>query len=213
MWILLIPLIVAEILFWIALAYFAWRALSSFKAGNSMSAAIWMVLLLIPFGFYHYKHHEADKKEAKRAEEVAALARSSPLQAYPKFLEVYGHLTEFELLVILGEMGFNEVAIFQRPRRGKIYGRFVTLAPGCKTLSAEHLKTWKKRGRFGAPTKKDKECLIGEWKTVSDDRAGIAAVEYRHGNQATLLMPGNSWYGGTYEVRIRTAQGSQLLDY
>lgn len=213
MWILLIPLIIAEIVFWIALAYFARRAFRAFKAGNRIEIAVWVGLILIPFGFYYYKHIEADLREAERAEEVAAFSHAAPAQPYPKFLEVYGHLTEFELLIILGELKFDEVAVLQRPRRGGIYGKFVTLAPGCEKLASEHLKTWKKRGRSKAPTRKDKDCLIGEWKTISDDRTGIAAVEYRHGTQSTLQLPGNSWNNGTYEVRVRTAEGSQLIDY
>lgn len=213
MWILLIPLIIAEIVFWIALAYFALRAFKSFKSRNWAGTVFWMSLLLIPFGFYYYKHFEADIEETKRAEEVAAFSRSTVLQTHPKLLEVHGHLTEFELLIILGELGFDEVAVLQKPNRGEIYGQFIKLAPGCEKLGTEHLKTWQKRGRFGAPTKKDKGCLIGTWKHVSDDRTNISAVEYHHGNQTTLQKLGNSWYDGTYEVRVRTADGSQLVDY
>ena len=213
MWILLIPLIVAEIAFWAMLGFFAWRAVKATRMGNWAGAGVWFSLLLIPFAFYFFKHVEADQREAERAQEIAALPRAASPQSHPSLLEVYGNLTEFELLIMLGVLDFEEVAVLQRPHRGEVYGQFVKLAPGCERLGAEHLKTWKKRGRFGAPTRQDKDCLIGEWKTVSDDRDAIRAVVYRHGTQSTLLAPGNNWYGGAYQLSLRTDAGSQLIDY
>lgn len=213
MWILLIPLIIAEILFWIFVAYFAWKTFKAIRNGNRVGMILWGVLLAVPFIFYYYKHFEADLKEAERAEQVAAFERVDISAQRPKLVEVYGHLTEFETLVMLGPLGFDEVVVFQRPHRGEIYGQFIRLAPGCERLGAEKLALWKKRGRFKAPTKEDKACLIGEWKTVSDDRANIDAVEYRHGTQATLLLPGNNWYGGAYEVRLRNDETSRLVRY
>ena len=213
MWILLIPLIVAEILFWAILAWFAWRAIKALRIGNWMGASVWASLLLVPFAFYFYKHFEADRKEAARATEIAALSRAPPPQSRPDLLEVHGNLTEFELLIMLGALNFDEVAVLQRPHRGEVHGRFVRLAPGCRKRGVDHLETWNRRGRFGAPSKEDKACLIGEWKTVSDDRGALDAVEYRHGTQATLLPPGNNWSGGAYEVRLRTDAGSRLVAY
>lgn len=213
MWILLIPLIIAEVVFWTAMAYFGWRTFKAVTTGNWIGGAFWMGLFLVPFVFYQFKHFEADTREAERAKEIAALKLSEIPQNYPKLLEVYGHLTEFELLILLGQLKFDEVAVLQRPRRKGIYGQFVTLAPGCAPLGGKHLETWKKRGRFGAPTQSDKDCLISEWKTVPVDRDGIAAMEFRQGTQSTLRSPGINWSAGAYEVRIRTSDGSLLIEY
>ena len=168
---------------------------------------------LDPIFLFFYKQIEADVKEAARANTIAALPRAAVSQTYPKLLEVYGHATEFELLIFLNVLKFDEVAVLQRPRHGEIYGRFVTLVPGCEKLGIKHLETWKKRGRFGAPTQSDKDCLISVWKTVPDKRTAIPAVEYRHGTQSTLVPPGNNWASEAYELRVRTTVGAQLIDY
>ena len=213
MWILLIPLIVVEIAFWMALLFFAWRAFVAFDKRNWGLLTIWTCLILTPFVFYYYKHFEADRKEVARANEIAALSRNAPPKTYPRLLEVYGHATEFELLIYLSVLDFKEVTVFQRPHKGEIYGRFVRLAPGCRNRGIEHYNVWKKRKRFSAPEKQDKDCLIGDWKTVSDDRSKIPAVVYRHGTQSTLQIPGNSWASGAYEIQLRTKDNIQLLDY
>jgi len=213
MWILLVPVIFAEIIFWVCLGYFAWRALRAARNGNWLQATTFLGLISIPFVFYVYMHRQADAQEAARASVIAALPRAAPPQTYPKLLEVYGHATEFELLIFLDALKFDEVMVFQRPRRGEIYGRLVRLAAGCDGLGVAHLSAWKVRGRFGAPKQRDKDCLVAEWKTVSDDRAAIPAIEYRHGRHSTLLPPGNNWASGAYEVRLRSLGESKLLGY
>lgn len=213
MWILLIPLVVAEIAFWVALLYFAWRSYRAIVNGNRPVAAFWLCLIAVPFVFYFYKHMEADAKEVARANQIAALPRATMSKEYPKLLEIHGHATEFELLIFLDAMKFEQVVVFQRPRKGEIYGQFVTLAEGCEGRGIEHLNTWNKRGRFSYPTQSDKDCLIAEWKTVSDERSTIPAVEYRHGTQSTLVPPGNNWASGAYEVQARTANGTALIEY
>lgn len=213
MWILLVPLVLAEIIFWVFIIYFTWRALKAIRNGNWRQAAVFLGLNSIPFVFYFYMHLRADAQEAARANEVAALARTSPPRTYPKLLEVHGHATEFELLIFLDALKFDEVVVFQKPQRGEIYGRFVRLASGCDGLGVAHLGVWKKRGRFGAPDQRDKTCLLAEWKTVPDDRAAIPAIEYRHDRHSTLLPPGNNWSSGTYEVRLRLPGSSHLLAY
>lgn len=213
MWILLIPLIFAEILFWTFLAYFAWRVFNCFRTSNWMGLAFWLMLFSAPFIYYQYKHLEADRQEIIRAEQLATLARSELPETLPSFIEVYGHLTEHELLILLGGLGFSEVAVLQRPHRGEVYGFFAKLTPGCDALGQQYLERWKKLGRFKAPTKADKECIQIEWKTVSEDRSGIDAIEYRTGTESTLQKPGNSWYNGAYEVRLRTSARYDLLSY
>lgn len=213
MWLFLVPLIVAEIAFWIALIYFAWRAFKAFRNGNLPSMTVWLCLIAVPFIFYFYKHLEADLKEVARADAIAALPRASMSQSYPKLLEVHGHATEFELLIFLDVLKFSEVVVFQRPRKGEIYGQFVTLVPACKGLGMQHMKTWEKRGRFSAPKQSDKDCLITEWKNVSDKRANIPAVEYRQGTQSALVPRGTNWASGAYEVSVRTDDGTKLINY
>ena len=213
MWILLVPLVIAEIVFWGTLAFCAWRATRAFRDGNWPLASVFLGLIALPFVVYSYMHMRADAREAARAAEIAALTRSAPPQAMPKLLEVYGHATEFELLIFLDALNFQEVIVFQRPRRENIRGRFVTLVPECRGRGVSHLETWKRRGRFTAPTRQDKDCLIAEWKTVSANRAGTPALEYRHGTQATLVPPGTNWASGAYEVRLRTNETSKLLAY
>ena len=213
MWILLVPVILAEILFWSCLGYFAWRALKAARSGYWLQVATFLGLISIPFVFYGYMHRRADAQEAARATEIAALGRAAPPGNYPKLLEVHGHATEFELLIFLDALKFEEVMEFQKPRRGEIYGRLVRLAAGCDGLGVAHLRTWRLQGRFGAPKQRDKDCLVVDWKTVSDDRAAIPAVEYRHGTHSTLLPSGNNWASGAYEVRLRSLGGTQLLGY
>lgn len=214
MWILLLPVIVAEIMFWGGLTYCAWRAFKAFRHGNWALVAAFSGLISLLFIVYFHMHNRADMREAARATEISALARSGQPQTYPSLLEVYGYATEFELLIFLDALRFDDVIVFQHPRRsGEIYGRFVKLNLDCKGLGVAHLETWKKRGRFGATKKKDKNCLVAEWKTVSSDRATIPALEYRHGTQSTLLPPGNNWASGAYEVRLRAPDGNKLVAY
>ncbi|MEM9573600.1 MAG: hypothetical protein AAF870_00045 [Pseudomonadota bacterium] len=107
MWILLIPLVVAEIAFWVALVYFAWRGYRAIVNGNRPMAVIWLCLIAVPFVFYFYKHVEADAKEVERANQIAALPRAAISKEYPKLLEIHGHATEFELLIFLDAMTFE----------------------------------------------------------------------------------------------------------
>lgn len=213
MWILLIPLVVAEFAFWVALLYFAWRTYRAIVSGNRPIAAFWLCLIALPFIFYFYKHVEADAKEAARISHIASLPRATIAKDHPKLLEVHGHATEFELLIFLDAMKFEEVVVFQRPRQGEIYGLFSKLASGCEGLGIEHLETWKKRGRFSAPKQSDKDCLVTNWESVSDERAAIPAVEYRQGTQSTLVLGGNNWANGAFEVRLRTTDSSTLIEY
>lgn len=213
MWILLVPLIFAEIIFWFGIGYFAWRTLKAVRNKNLQQAATFLCLISIPFIFYFHMQKRADAQEAARASEIATLAVSAPPRTYLKLLEIYGHATEFELLIFLDALKFDEVMVFQKPRRGVIYGQLVRLAPGCDGLGIAHLRTWKIKGRFGAPSQNDKNCLVSEWKTVSDDRNAIPALEYRHGTLSTLLPSGNNWASGAYEVRLRSPNNSQLLGY
>lgn len=213
MWILLVPVILAEIIFWLCLGYFAWRAIKAVRNRSWLQVATFFSLISIPFIFYFYMHKHADAQEAARASTIAALARAAPPQTFPKLLEVFGHATEFELLIFLDALKFDEVMVFQKPLRGEIYGRLVRLAVGCDGLGDAHLRAWKMRRSFGAPKQRDKDCLVTEWQTVSDDRAAIPALEYRHGRQSTLLPSGTNWASGAYEVRLRSLGETQLLGY
>lgn len=213
MWILLIPLIIVEVVFWLALAFFAWRAFNAYKRKNWFGIAFWVGLISIPFAFYNYKHFEADQKEAARAAEIAGLSQTNLERPYPKLLEIYGQATEHELVIFLTVLKFDEVAVLQRPRQNQIYGQFVTLVPGCEGHGDELLEKWKKRGRFSAPTKQTKDCLVSEWKKVSANRSAIPAIEYRHGTDSTLVPSGTNWGDGAYELRKRTPDGYHLIDY
>ncbi len=152
-------------------------------------------------------------RDAARAAEVAFFETSKITNDHPKLLEFYGHISASERLIALGALGFKEIVVFQRPHREEIRGEFVTLAPGCKQHAREKIEIWHKRGRFRAPTKEDKACLIGEWKTVAADRSMISAVEYRQGTQVTLLQPGNNFYNAGLEIRVRNQEGSKLVAY
>lgn len=213
MWILLLPLILAEAIFWLGMLFFAIRAFKAIRIGNLVGAALWVTLLMVPVIFYQYKHYEADQKEAARVEVLASLPKISLAANHPRLLEVHGVQTEFELLIILSTLNIDEVIQFQRPHKGRLYGQFITLVPGCENIGKKHLETWKNRGRFSSPTKRDKECLIGEWKTVSADRIDIPAIEYRMGPQSALKQKGTGWGDGNYEVWLRTAEGPKLVKH
>ena len=90
MWILLVPLIVAEVVFWGGLLFFSWRAFTAIRGGNWLHAGFWLVLIAAPFILYFAQHLSADAEEEARVAEVAAFERVPMPAHYPRQLDVHG---------------------------------------------------------------------------------------------------------------------------
>jgi hypothetical protein len=214
MWILLVPLIVAEVLFWVGLLYLGWCAFNAARRQNWSKTVLLLALMSAPFVFYFGQHIAADAKEQARIEEVAGFERVAMPADYPRQLDIHGFVTEFELLIYLDVLNIDQVAMFQsRSHRGKLRGQFITLVPECKGIGASHLETWKRKGRFGSASKQDKACLVSHWSSVDPDRSDIAALVFMRGSHTTLRQPGTNWADGSFEARLRTAAGDRLIDY
>ena len=214
MWILLIPLFVAMAIFWAFMAYVAWAAFVTLRRGHYVQLIVWLAILAAPFLYYSSQVAEAEYIEANRTREVANFERNSMPSHYPRLLEVYGHLTTFELIVYLDQLEIDEIAIFSRHSGQRTArGRFVGLNPECRGRGAELLAHWKRRARFSYASKEDKACLRARYETVSADRSSIPAILFLTDSATTLKLPGTGYSGGNFEARIRTGTDDYLLDY
>ncbi|MEO1207022.1 MAG: hypothetical protein AAFV45_11890 [Pseudomonadota bacterium] len=214
MWIVLIPLVVVTAAFWLLMAFAAWRSIQSLRHQRWVSLAIFLTIIAFPMGLYFERHATADQIEADRANAVAAFVRHPMPASYPSLLEIRGAATTNELIVYLATLAIDEIHIVQsNPRAGQQYVVTYSLAADCLAQGAHLLEELKTRGRLRYATPSQKKCLIQDTGYVDANRDHIPAIEFMAGTQTTLRQPGAGWYGGSFEARIRTANGSLLLDY
>ena len=214
MWILLIPLIVAEVAFWLFLLFAAWRAFKALRESRLPAMACWLAVIAMPFVVYVTLRTQAEVREAARAREVASLPREQFPADHPRLLEIHGFVTDAELLMFLDALDLDEIVMLQsRPHRGIQRSQHFTLAAGCRGRGREHLANLIAKGRLADANKADKQCLQQRQGTVDADRRDIAAIRFLLGTATTLRIPGNSWSAGNYEARLHTPGQDMLLDY
>lgn len=213
MWILLLPIIIAEILFWLGLIFVAWRAYRAWSEGATGTTAVWLAVLAAPFLFYQAQLALADMRESERAEEVSTFARHPLPRSYPRRLEIEGYITEHERLIYLDTLAIGDIVMFQsRPHRGQRRAEIVKLAPGCRGRGRRLLADWRARRKLGN-TKTSAACLISKRTTLPTDTGRDPAIRFLSGHYTTLSLPGTRWSSGNYEARLRTRSGDILLDY
>lgn len=214
MWILLIPLIVAEIVFWLFLAYIAWRAFKAFSESRWPALAFWVAVFAVPFVVFFGLHANADIREAQRAREVAAFTRHAFPKDYPRRLEIHGYVTTQELIIFLDTLDIDEIAMFQsRAHRGVARAQVFKLAAHCRGRGRQDLAVLTAKGRRASTSKADNVCLEERRDEFDDDRRQIPAVMFLLGNATTLKLPGTTWSSGNYEARLRADGKDVLLDY
>ena len=215
MWIFLIPLVVAEAVFWLAVAFVGWRALKAFQSQSWPQMGLWLALFAAPFVFYFYQLLAADVREAQRNDYVAKFEKVSLPSNHPKQLDLHGHITDNEMFLLLDLLNLDQLAKFEKkPRKGKLYGRLVGLKPQCRGTSGEMFAIWQRKRRFNGTTKHVKSCLTSKWTKMSADRSHIPAIEFRLGPRTTLSEKGLvQWASGSFEVRLRERDSNKLIDY
>lgn len=215
MWILLIPLIVAEVAFWLVLLFAAWRAFAALRQNRLPAMALWLAVISVPFLVFFALRSQAEAREAQRLHEVASFGRQPIPKDHPRLLEIHGYVTDSEVLLFLDALDLDEVVMLQsRPHRASQRSQHFTLAAGCRGRGREHLANLIAKGRLANAGKTDKQCLQQRQGTIAEDRRDIAAIQFLLGPASTLKLPGNtSWHSGNYEARLRTPAGDSLLDY
>lgn len=213
--IIYLPFILLSIAVWAFVIFALFRARKAWRTKAHAALIFWCAIVLAPFMLFYGQRALADIKEADRAREVAAFERHSMPTAYPRLLEVYGHLTTHELLIYLDTLKIDQIMTTRnRARKDEKYAQVYTLNPNCRGRGQHYLAEWERRGRFRSPTKEDKDCLNHSTAHIEGDRASIPAIEFLVGKESTKQIPGNTYSPGAYEVRIRSGGGeSIMLDY
>jgi hypothetical protein len=214
MWLLLLPLIIAEIAFWLFLLYGVWRFYRTWTESRPAVGALWLVVLALPFAVFWAGRSSADAREVLRASDVASLVRQSMPETYPRLLEIHGFVTTQELLLFLDALAIDEIVMFQsRQRRGVQNGQQFTLAEDCRGRGREHLMRLAETGHLKNAAAGEDRCLKERKVTLDADRRTLPAILFLIGDMTTLKLPGNGWSAGNYEARMRTADADTLLDY
>lgn len=214
MWILLIPLILAEIVFWLFLAYVAWGAFKAFNGSRWPALAFWLAIFAVPFVVFFGQRAIADIREAQRAREVAAFTRQVFPKDHPRLLEINGYVTTQELIIFLDTLDIDEIAMFQsRAHRGVAKAQVFKLVAHCRGRGHQYLSALATKGRLAHASKADNACLDERRDEFDDDRRQIPAIMFLLGTATTLKLPGTSWSSGNYEARLRADGMDVLLDY
>lgn len=214
MWILLVPLIIAEVAFWLFLAFVAWRAFTAWRTGSAAAMGVWLAIIAAPFVLYAVELIRADMREATRAREVANFERHPFPASYPRRLEVEGSLNDAERLIYLDALDIDEIVVFQsRPHKGMRSASIIRLAPGCGGRGRELLAAWHARRKLANARSANKACLIETRTKIPADTDGTPAIRLLMDRFTTLGLPGTRWSSGNYEARLRTHDGDILLDY
>lgn len=140
MWILLLPLIIAEVAFWLFLAYAVWRAVKAFRQNSWPALAAWLAIIALPFGWFFAQRTLASVREADRAREVAGFKRHAMPQSYPRRLEIHGYMTTWELIMFLDALEIDDIVmIHSRAHRGFQQAQFITLTEHCHGRGRNYL--------------------------------------------------------------------------
>lgn len=199
-------------LVWLAAAYALKRSYRGLRRGRLATGTVWLLLALSPLIAFFAHTAWASYKEAQRAVEVRNFDRLPFPSSYPSTLEVYGYLNSTELLIYLDSLDIDIVYLIgQRPHRGTVKASVITLKSDCRGRGRRLLELVR-RGK-DSQSANDSECLNVERTILSADRSMVPAIVFLMDGQTTLRMPGAVWAGGNYEVRVRTVEADDLIDY
>lgn len=214
MWLMLLPLIIAEAAFWLFLTFAAWRAFKAISAGSLSAMTFWLAIIALPFVVQFVLRHNADVREEQRAAEVAGFARTDLASPYPRVLEIHGYVTTAELMIFLDTLDIDEIVMFQsRAFQGTYRAQHFTLAEHCRGRGREQLQVIAGNGRLRSVRNAKDSCLHEHQSSVDANRHATPALVFLIGGATTLKMPGAIWAGGHYEARVRTSDQDLLLDY